>query len=367
MSDAVKPWVVAVGPLPPPLQGAAATTAAFIARLRAEGPLCVCNNATGTSGGSLARAAIKLGRTLRAMGGVLAGTPRPGRALYLALDGGWGLAYNLTVVVLARLCGYRLYLHHHSFAYLNQRSGLMALLCAAAGRRATHVVLCGGMGERLAARYPAAAHAFTLTSAALVDPPGAGASGMPRKGFTLGFLSNLILEKGLDTAVRIVREGRRRGLDLRLVLAGRAPDRAAEDFVAAAKAELGPALDVLGAIPEEAKGAFFARTDLFVFPTRYVNEAEPRAVIEALLHGVPALVPARGCLGEMVGSGSGMVVGAGDDFTEAALRLVERWIAAPALREAASAAAAARGKELRDQGRAQLDTLARRIAGTFPA
>lgn len=362
MSAGSHPRVIVVGPVPPPLQGAAATTEAFAARLTALGPVRLCNNAVGAGGGIIG-AAVKFARTICALGTVLALAGQPGRALYIALDGGLGLAYNLAVVALARVFGYRLYLHHHSFAYITQASLLMAAIARIAGRDATHVVLCGSMGAALAGRYPAAARAFVLSNAGLMSAPALPARAPGAHSFTIGFLSNLMPEKGVDTAVAVLREGLRRGLDLRLVLAGPVQDRTVADMLAAAKAELGPALDLTGAIGEAEKSAFFAGLDLFIFPSRYANEAEPRVVAEALLHGVPVIATARGCLAEMVGADAGAIVATGEDFTTAALALAEGWVARPADAARARAAALAQGTALAERGRAQLSSLARRIQG----
>jgi ABC-type polysaccharide/polyol phosphate export permease len=103
---------------------------------------------------------------------------------------------------------------------------------------------------------------------------------------------------------------------------------------------------VLGNLDYEAKIAFFARLDLFALPTRYANEAEPRVVIEALFHGIPVMVPARGCLEELVTGGAGIVVPEGDDFAGTALDLIAAWIRDEEARNVARAAAAARGASL---------------------
>ncbi|MFM2129205.1 MAG: hypothetical protein RL477_751 [Pseudomonadota bacterium] len=361
MTTAAPPFVVAVGPLPPPLQGAAATTDAFVARLAALGPICVRNNALGP-GGRFAGSIVKLGRTLRALATILGGAGRKDRTLYAVLDGGLGLAYNLAVVALARALGYRIYLHHHSFAYINARSLLMALLARAGGRTATHVVLCETMGMQLAARYGTAERRFVLGNGGLMAPPDAPVH-RPSTAFVFGFLSNLMPEKGVDTAIAVLREARRRGFDCRLALAGPAQGRESEKLLDAARAEFGAAIDITGAIGEDAKAEFFAHIDLFVFPSRYANEAEPRVVIEALRHGVPVLATARGCLPEMIGTDAGAIVKAGEDFAARALDLAARWRADPLEAGRRREAAAAQGRALSADGRRQAAILAGRIMG----
>jgi glycosyltransferase involved in cell wall biosynthesis len=221
------------GPVPPPLQGAAATTETLTAQLAAISDLRFFNNAIGTRGPAPWRAGVKLARTMRAALGTLVHARGRGRALYLVLDGGYGLVYNLIIAALARLCRYRLYLHHHSFAYINTQSPLMALLTAIAGPKATHVVLCAVMGRALSGHYSGIKRVMLMTNAGLMDMPTplppAGKAGS----LTIGFLSNLIIEKGVDTAIDITRRARARGLDVRLVLGGGAPDAKAAALVCA--------------------------------------------------------------------------------------------------------------------------------------
>jgi len=357
--------VVAVGPVPPPVQGAAATTEALTAHLAAISDLRFFNNAIGAKGPAPWRALVKLGRTVRAALGTLIHARGKGRALYIVLDGGLGLIYNIIIVALARLGHYRLFMHHHSYAYINAPSWLMAILTAIAGPKATHVTLCSAMGKALADGYPGVRHVLVLTNAALIERA-AALPPAPRQGtLTLGFLSNLILEKGVDTVIDITRRARDQGHDVRLILAGGAPDGEVAALIRAAEAELGPAIEVLGNLQDNDKAAFFARLDLFALPTRYVNEAEPRVVIEALFHGIPVMVPSRGCLEELVAGGAGIVIPPGDDYTKAALDLIATWSHDGHARDVAHAAAAARGTSLAMTGQEQMDLLLGRIAGRF--
>lgn len=365
MSGAPDTRVVAVGPVPPPVQGAAATTEALTAQLAGGGDLRFFNNAIGARGPAPWRALVKIGRTARAAVGTLIHARGRNRAFYIALDGGLGLIYNILVIALARLGRYRLFMHHHSYAYINAPSRLMALLTAIAGPKATHITLCSDMGRALAEGYPGVRQVMVLSNAAVMESPVVQPAA-PRQGeMTLGFLSNLIIEKGVDTAIDITRQARERGHDVRLILAGGSPDAEVVRLVRAAEAELGSAIEVLGNLGDDDKAAFFGRLDLFILPTRYVNEAEPRVVIEALYHAVPVMVPARGCLNELVAGGAGVVVPPGNDYTKAALELIAAWCDDSPARDVAHAAAAARGASLAMTGREQMDLLLGRITGRY--
>ena len=60
-------------------------------------------------------------------------------SVYLGLSGGNGQAYDAIFVSICRVFGRKLYLHHHSYQYLNQVRGLAKLLFAIAGEKAVHI------------------------------------------------------------------------------------------------------------------------------------------------------------------------------------------------------------------------------------
>jgi glycosyltransferase involved in cell wall biosynthesis len=246
----------------------------------------------------------------------------------MALDGQRGLAYNIAMALVARVTRYSIFVHHHSFAYIDQDSRLMQMLVRVIGARATHIVLCDCMTNGLRARYPemARATAIELSSAAFVDVT-ARDDLRPADDIQIGFLSNLIIEKGLDTSIEFLRAARRENLPVKLLLAGRAPDERATTMVKEALLEFGDAINYLGPIPESEKQDFYHGIDAFIFPTRYINEAQPRAILESLAFGVPVLTIARSCITGDVGEGSGICVPPDGDFTAHALPLVREWCA----------------------------------------
>ena len=86
------------------------------------------------------------------------------------------------------------------------------------------------------------------------------------------------------------------------ILAGPPDGDAERAAIYSACRELGPRLEYRGPLYGEAKQAFFRAVDVFVFPTRYANEAQPAVVFEALAHGVPVLSYDRGCIANQIGS-----------------------------------------------------------------
>jgi glycosyltransferase involved in cell wall biosynthesis len=109
------------------------------------------------------------------------------------------------------------------------------------------------------------------------------------------------------------------------LLAGPIENAADAALVEVARSEIGEHLNYLGPLYGAEKDRFLAELDVFVFPTRYRNEAQPNAVFEAMSAGAAVVVFARGCLGEDVSCDSGLLVEPSADFVSAACEQLARW------------------------------------------
>lgn len=246
--------------------------------------------------------------------------------LYMSCDGGIGLAFNVLLATLARALGLSVWLHHHSFAYISRRSILMALLIVLGPVRTTHIVLCPDMLSDLASRYAKPwrrrdAQGWVLSNAFMVDQ---GAerrtAGQSR---VLGHLSNLTVEKGALTFIALFGRLRDAGQPVRALIAGPVEDRQVALAIQQASAVYPGEFEWLGPVYGPAKAAFFASIDVFVFPSRYANEAQPLVLLEALAAGVPIVSTDRGCIGCDLSQAPGVVVHE-EQFEEAAFQ----WCAA---------------------------------------
>lgn len=348
-------FVIAVGPLPPPMHGQAAITRAFVNHIGTKLRLRVADISPGTAG-SVWGHVTKASRVLRAAALIVtASLTEHSRVLYLSADARFGILYNIAIAGIGRLRGYRIFLHHHSFAYIDRQSALMAALICVIGRSGTHIVLCEAMAAGLRMRYPllAAASTMELSGAAfLAVPPIPDRDAVDE--LRIGFLSNLIVEKGFDTAIDLLRAARTEKLPVRLLVAGPASDRRAMQIVESAQREFGEAFDYRGPLYGEEKARFFRSLDAFVFPTRYFNEARPQVILESLSFAVPVLTVARGCIAGDVDASCGNCVAPGTDFVTAALPSIRNWCSNRDLLARSRAAALRRAQALHRQGTEQL-------------
>lgn len=255
--------------------------------------------------------------------------------LYTPADAGWGGIYTCAIVAMARVLGYRVIIHHHSFAYLLQRSALINALAKLGGGETTHVMLCQCMKEKFCRLYPHARNLLVVSNAAHVevDPPVERSVKKGGPGIRIGHLSNLTYEKGFAEVVEVFEELMARGVDVTLVLAGPTEVKEIRDRIEGLRARFPLNFAYLGKVLGEEKKMFFESIDTFVFPTRYRNEAQPYVLIEAIAQGVPCIALRRGCIAETLEGVGNCIVEKPEDFVEAASGRIWQWATDPVQRQ----------------------------------
>jgi glycosyltransferase involved in cell wall biosynthesis/GT2 family glycosyltransferase len=351
--------IIVIGPMPPPVHGYSVVTDFVVRKLGEIAEVDVVDTAPERSRRDIGYHVQRVMRASRALWHLVRGRSTS-RTLYMAIAGGAGVAYDLPLALAARLLGYRIYLHHHSFNYINRRRGRTALLIALAGSGAAHICLSPQMARRLTALYPRAERTMVLSNAALTHPlEKTPARGGPVR---LGFLSNLIPEKGIDRAIEVTRLLRADKRDVVLAVAGPALTPDTQRMLARAKDELGTAFEYRGAVYGAQKAAFFASLDVFLFPSRYANEAQPLVVLEALAAGVPVLATQRGCMAEDIGSNGGAFRDA--DYVGEAVQRVAQWCEERHRLAALSAATTGGAARAHASATSQLHALLHAMAGS---
>ena len=244
-------------------------------------------------------------------------------SLYLALSGGHGQIFDWPYVMIAKIFGSRIFIHHHSFAYLNSPNIFNRVLLAMV-RKETHIVLSEGMGLALANTYKLDSNLVKVVSnAAFYAPmnPRARAETDSCSAIRLGFLSNITFEKGFVEFFEVLSELKKRGVAFQAMIAGPVSPDAAARF----SQLLSSSSDTvyLGPIYGGTKERFYDQLDVFLFPTHYANEAEPLVIHEALRSGVQVIACDRGAIAEMLSNGAGLVF-TREDFAQSAALHIER-------------------------------------------
>ncbi|MHB1953075.1 MAG: glycosyltransferase family 4 protein [Sulfobacillus sp.] len=354
------------GTFPPPMHGMAAVNALVRERLLEAGTRVMVLN---TAPSSLDRGMMaRLGRLPRVMRGLmrLAGSRHlRGTALYLGISGGVGQVYDLVFLLMARAHGMRVFVHHHSFAYLHRRRRLASALVRAAGRHATHITQSEGMAERLRVLYGATDVSAVSNAVFLLGSTEPACVQTRSKLQVLGFLGNIAAEKGIFEFLDLIAALRQSGLQLEGRIAGPFQDAASEARVRQRLQDL-PSVEYVGAKYGAEKDVFLESIDTLIFPTLYANETEGLVNHEAMQHAVPVIAYGRGCIPEVVTPECGCVIRPDEPFVPAALAQIEAWMRAPEMFQAASVAAAARFATLQRASAQRWAMLQAKIIGAAP-
>lgn len=312
--------VAFVAPLPPPIHGFSNICAAMLERLRARTAVTVFDRSPRTEPGLSARLRPLI-NLLRYC--IWCAKTKEGD-LYVGLSGGLGQIVDWPYIFISKIFRHRIFVHHHTFAYINAPSILNKLLFALL-REETHIVLSRRMGSELARIYRLnSSKVRVVSNAAFYDATDGNLreSRSDPAPIQLGFLSNITFEKGFVEFFGILRELKQKGIEYRAHIAGPLSPSARRAF----DELLATSIDVeyVGAVYGADKAQFYRKLDVFLFPTNYVNEAEPLVVYEAMRNAVHVIACDRGAIAEMLDNGAGLVF-ARDALVESAAMHISKF------------------------------------------
>lgn len=268
-----------------------------------------------------------------------------GSLLYLVPDGGAGAWYSLAHVKLAGAVYDRIVIHHHTCRYIAHDSRPLAMLTAAHRDKAIHVFLSPGMARQFQERYGPVEHFVASNSRFVSDEALRPFPSRSGGGLRMGHLSNLCRGKGFFDVADTFEAVRRAGLHAELHVAGPVLEPEVDRRLERLSREHGSALHRYGPLAGDEKLEFYRGIDLFLFPTRWPQEAAPIVTYEAAAAGVPVLAYDRGVISEIVQGVRGSVCPTDRSFAEFALpHLVSLDLAAEPRR--------ARGEAIKDSIRA---------------
>ncbi len=329
-------FIVMIGAFPPPMHGMAAVNNAVKQQLDGCGskPLVI-----DVAANSLERTLMaRLGRFPKVLKGLLQlhmGRKAHGGTLYMSISGGFGQIYEVLFVLAARLKKMRIYLHHHSFAYLDKPMLITHLLTAIAGKNSVHITQSKGMAARLGEQYAYVKRVIPISNVVFLVDDAHQDENQHKTFKSIGYISNLSEEKGVFEFLRLVEAYEVKGIELKAYLAGPFQDDDTRDNVLHRIEQLNT-VEYVGAKFGKAKDEFFSSIDALVFPTLYANETEGIVNLEAMSRGLPVIAYGRGCIPEIIKNGAGLVVEPGGDFVSPALSMIQRWYDSPETYQLAS-------------------------------
>jgi glycosyltransferase involved in cell wall biosynthesis len=321
---AEKPKIILIGTFPPPTHGMSVVNRAILDQLKSMGATPVVIDVSTPNLGSCIL--LRLCRTLKVFFAMVRFASMLGlrdAKLYMSVSGGLGQIYEIYFAMMARLSGMKLFMHHHSFAYLYKRKLYTQILINVAGSSCVHVTLSKKMARQLKILYKAP-DPLSISNVVFQPCKKVVLNKSCKELTTIGFISNISSEKGVFEFLDLMTAIDAEKLSIKALLAGPFQNPNIEKAVYNRLAHT-QSVQYVGPKYGVDKDNFFDQIDVIVFPTRYFNEAEPLIVLEAMNRGIPIIAYGRGCIPEIVGENCGKIIDMNDDFLPIALEQIKTW------------------------------------------
>lgn len=235
--------------------------------------------------------------------------------IYRPINGGGSQVYDLFYILISRVFTKKLFIHHHSFNYLNRTSKLFSLLNKIAGKNSTHIVLGKRMADLLVERYGIQRDKIIiLSNLAFFETITMEAKTVNSK-LRIGHLANLCSEKGVNIFVDVCKKLNEMGVEFSAQVAGPFVDEATKKYITKSLQVI-PQLEYLGPLYADKKLAFYEGLDCFIFPSKYNNEAEPLVLYEAGMFGAYIMGTQRGSMKDVIESLEGYSIDEKNDVAQ---------------------------------------------------
>ncbi|MGY5451691.1 glycosyltransferase family 4 protein [Agarivorans sp. MS3-6] len=243
------------------------------------------------------------------------------RSVYRPINGGSGQVFDLVYILVCRLFGASLVIHHHSFNYLYSYKALFSLLNKLAGSQGEHIVLGQRMAEELNNLYGIPKTRVMVLSNVAFFKANQLLDFDSRSHFVIGHLANLCIEKGSVEFVQLCRELKSMGFEFTALVAGPFTDNETRETVLQAEKDLDN-FQYVGGVYGAQKDNFFESLDIFVFPSMYRNEAEPLVLYEAAVYGSFTVGTPQGCMKAVIEDLKGVCVAPSPHLAKDIARLI---------------------------------------------
>ncbi len=213
---------------------------------------------------------------------------------YFVLSGGWGLFFDLLIIIYLNLLNKKIYIHHHSFSYLNNYSFLIYILSLIGKKNITHIVLCNLMKKKLK-EYYFIKKIIVLSNVFLIKKK--NSLKYLKKKIKIGFISNIDFDKGIKEYFKIFNNIN--NMNFEGLIAGPFLNSSVERFVLK-EIKKHKNIKYLGSIYDKKKSKFYRDIDVLLFPSYYKNEAEPLVIYEAQSYNIIVISNSLGCTPAMI-------------------------------------------------------------------
>lgn len=214
---------------------------------------------------------------------------------YFILSGGYGILFEIFILLFLRLYKKKIIIHHHNFSYLNKFSFLFQIAFLISGKNSLHIVLCKKMKNKLK-RYILIKKIIILSNIFLYQSS-KNIFKLNKKKINIGFISNITFDKGIKSFFDLFHK-----LDKSLfkgILAGPFMNDKVKNY-SISELRVLKNISYIGRVYGYKKTNFYKNIDILIFPTNYNNEAEPLVIYEAFSNNIPVISNPIGCISEMI-------------------------------------------------------------------
>jgi len=198
------------------------------------------------------------------------------------------------IIIYLNLLNKKIYIHHHSFSYLNTYSYLIYILSLIGKKNITHIVLCNLMKKKLK-KYKFIKKIVVLSNIIFVKKK--NSLKYPKKKIKIGFISNIDFDKGIKEYFEIFNNINNKTFEG--LIAGPFSNYTVKRFVLK-EIKKHKNIKYLGSVYDKKKDKFYRDLDVLLFPSYYKNEAEPLVIYEAQSHNILVISNSLGCTPAMI-------------------------------------------------------------------
>lgn len=312
--------LIVIGPFPPPVHGMSKNLLEFCNALPDHVDVLRINTSPGILDRGLKYHWNKFRCVLK--GAIRYLAVRGVSVAYLPPDGGFGVWYSLLFIIISRLKGVDVFLHHRSFQYIDKKSLGMSLICYLLSGRCHHIFLCDVMRLKFFQIYPLSEYRIISNAGHIEHLLTSTSDKHFSKKLTLGFLSNISISKGILSVIETYRKILLVFPDAVLKIGGDFDDEITRNIVLREIIDL-HAVNFCGFVSNKAE--FYSDVNFFLFPTNYVNEAQPNVLFEALATECMVISVSKGCIEGDLSDGIGYLIPLEQYPDVAAQIVIENW------------------------------------------
>lgn len=140
------------------------------------------------------------------------------------------------------------------------------------------------------------------------------------------YLSNMIKEKGYFEVIKLANQNKEKNYHFHFAGGWQNDNDKKEFFDFIKNNHLENIVTFHGFVNGDQKRDLFEKSNVFIFPTRYKNEAFPLSVLEAFSYGLPVLSTDEGSIPFIIDNKSGIVINDFDKLNLAFEEILEKYI-----------------------------------------